>query len=236
MKLCSRLLTCTIPIIVMTGCNGPSANQTADNTPSLAHQACLREDVQNVVSNEVKSIFQKGFYKQAGTAILLIDPREISAEFERARASFHDVSVAAGHDGDKLPTERVLCTGTLQIDESNSQQGQQILQVPKLRWSIEFAKPVNDPKSSAFTVTLDQGSLADDLRFNGKPIAELRNRPELPSPAQPESRSDPERTNTRADAARDAGERAAEEAGDAAAKASAAAAEAEREINAELGK
>lgn len=236
MKHCSRLLACTIPIIVVTGCNGPTTSRTADDTPSLAQQACLREDVQDVVSNEVKSIFQKGFYKQAGTAILLLDPREISAEFERARASFHDVTVADAASANTLPIDRVVCTGTLQIDESNSQQGQQIVQVPKLRWSIEFAQAVNDPQSSAFTVTLDQGSLADDLRFNGKPIAELRNRSEVPSPAQTASRSDADGTDNRADLSQDAGERAADAAGDAAARASAAAAEAEREINAELGK
>lgn len=236
MKPCPRLLACTIPVIIIAGCNGPTTSQTANDTPSLAQQACLREDVQDVVSNEVKSMFQKGFYKQAGTAILLIDPREISAEFERARMSFHDVTVAPGNNADTLPTDRVVCTGTLQIDESNSQQGQQIVQVPKLRWSIEFAQAVNDPQSSAFTVTLDQGSLADDLRFNGKPIAELRNRSEVPSPAQTASRSDADGTDNRADLSQDAGERAADAAGDAAARASAAAAEAEREINAELGK
>lgn len=236
MKLFSRLLACAVPLVAVAGCNAPSGNPSSDDQPSLAQQACQRKDVQDVLSNEVKSAFQKGYYENAGTAILLIDPRQIAAEFEQARASFHDVT-ATGPDADKLPTERVVCTGTLQIDESNASQGQQILQVPKLRWSIEFAQAVNDPQSSAFSISLDRGSLADDLRFNGKPIEETRNQQRAAAPAaRNDSQDTHEVTDQEAQEAQEAGARAANAAGDAAAAASAAAADAERELKTELGK
>jgi hypothetical protein len=236
MNLHSRLLACIVSTIVMAGCNAPANEHSDQGTSSPAQLACLREDVQAVVSNEVKSIFQKGFYEGAGTAILLIDPREISAEFENARASFHDVTVANGPDADTLPTERIVCTGTLQIDESNAKQGQQIVQVPKLRWSIDFSGPVSNPQSSAFTVTLDRGSLADDLRFNGKPIEASRAAPQ-PTPAeQPAPSNNAAPSYNEGDDPVAAGNKAANDAEDAAADASAAVADAERELKEELAK
>lgn len=235
MKQSSRLLACAVPLVALAGCNAPGGSPSSNDQPSLAQQACERKDVQDVVSNEVKSVFQKGYYENAGTAILLIDPRQIAAEFEQARASFHDVT-STGPDADKLPTERVVCTGTLQIDESNASQGQQILQVPKLRWSIEFAQAVNDPQSSAFSISLDRGSLADDLRFNGEPIQSTRNQQRAAAPAAHNDGRDTREVTDQVAEAQKAGERAANAAGDAAAAASAAAADAERELKTELGK
>jgi hypothetical protein len=112
----------------------------------------------------------KGWFDRAGAAIALIDPLEVAAAFKQARTSFHDVSVDAGAGTTTLPTEKVVCIAALQIDESNAQQGQQIVQMPKLRWSIDFAQAVNDPQASAFTITLDRGSLGDDTRIKGEAI------------------------------------------------------------------
>ncbi|KQM14679.1 hypothetical protein [Novosphingobium sp. Leaf2] len=182
MKLGSRFFVAALPLVSLLGCNVPASDQDQGHSPdrsdtsSVAQQACDREDVQDVVAKEVKGILYKAWFKNAGDAVLLIDPRQISEGFKQARTSFHDVIVDADARDKSMPVTRIMCHGILQIDESNETDGQAILQLRKLRWLIDFGGAVDDPQTSAFSIVLDRGSFADDMRLNGEPIEDWKRR------------------------------------------------------------
>lgn len=86
---------------------------------------------------------------------------------ERARVSFGEVSLSA--DSAQSPSSQIVCTGSMQIDGSSAQAVQDIVTLPHLRWSINFAAPTYDPQTAAFTIAIDPGSLLEGMLINGQP-------------------------------------------------------------------
>lgn len=193
-----------------------SCAPTADQAVTDAVVACQRADVQDVVGKEVRNMMLKAVADQVRTAAFL--GINITQSFEQARTTFTEVGVYTGATPSGAPFKQIICGGTLQIDASTATSGQDIVTIPRLRWSVNFTQPTEEPGTAAFTVAVDPASIHDGLLVNGEPPAKNRQSDTSADPAVDEqsAASSPESDADQAAAdAADAGAAAADAAAEA---------------------
>ena len=197
--------------LTLTACSPPT-----DMATNLAASACERADVQDVVGKEVRNMMLKANSNGVlAAAFLGVD---LGKAFEEAKVSFSEVGVDTGTTSNSGPPfTQIVCGGTMQIDGSSARTGQDIVTLPRLRWSIDFVQPTNDPATAGFTIAVDPANVWQDMLINGKPVESTESGPAKPEPAPVAPQPQAE------DAAAETQDVAAE-----AAAADAAAAEAER--------
>lgn len=133
--------------------------------------ACLRPDVQDVVSKEVRSMILKATVKNGGGAVMfgLIDLNALGQALKDAKIEFSNIAPNDGPiSGDEANSIR--CSGSLRIDSTNTVSGQDVLFVPRLQWTISFSDGGADLNSPNFTVQVDEDSIGDGLLANGKSV------------------------------------------------------------------
>lgn len=215
----NRIMPLAALPLLLTSC-GPPPNATED----LAKAACQRADVQDVVSKEVRSIMIKNNMDHVFTAALFgVDIPEALAQ---AHIAFGAAGVSDSVAAKGPPYRQIVCSGSMQVDLSNSTEGQNIVESPHLRWSINFAKPTDDPANDVFTVQVDPLSIYDGQLLNGRPMPTE----EPPTPTAEEQAPDQGRQPPAANELSEA-QRAAEEAHNAAGEAAEAARQAQAEAD-----
>ena len=160
----TRTLLLAALAVTVAGCT-----PQGDDATSLAIAACKRPDVQDVVGKEARNIMLKANEDHVWRAALF--GVNIGEALEQARVSFGEVGVY--EDSARSPYTQIVCTGSMQIDGSSAQAGQDIVTIPHLRWSINFAGPTQDPETASFSIAVDPASLYDGVLVNGQP-AKLR--------------------------------------------------------------
>lgn len=213
----NRIIPIAALPLVLASC-GPAQSPAED----LAKAACQRADVQDVVSKEARSIMIKNNMDHVFTAALFgID---IPAGLAQAHIAFGAAGVSDSVAAKGPPYRQIVCSGSMQVDLSNSTEGQNIVESPHLRWSINFAKPTDDPANDVFTVQVDPLSIYDGQLLNGRPMPTK----EPPAPTAEEQAPDQGRQQPAANELSEA-QRAAEEAHNAAGEAAEAARQAQAE-------
>jgi len=208
--LMARYVAAAIAPLFVAAC-APSASDTTNG----AVIACQRADVQDVVGKEARSLMLKGNRDNLLTAGMMgLDLNSVFKAWEEARVSFSGAGAFPSSKGP--PYQQIVCGNAVQFDLSDATAGQQIVNLPRLRWTINFAQPTDDPATGGFTVEIDPVSLVDGRTLNGKPMIL----------SQPQDSGD-----NQAQAAADA-QAAAEEGGAAANDAAAAAAAAANDFDA----
>lgn len=138
-----------------------------------AINACKRADVQDVVGKEARNLMLKanedGLWRAALFGV------NVAAAVEQARVSFGEVGVYT--DTAQSPYTQIVCTSSMQIDGSSAQAGQDIVTIPHLRWSINFAEPTQDPETASFSIAVDPASLYDGILVNGEPAQAKSQKP-----------------------------------------------------------
>jgi len=141
-----------------------SCTPQGDDLTSQAIAACKRADVQDVVGKEARNMMlkanQDGVWKAAFFGVNLVEA------FERARTSFGEVGVYK--ESATSPYTQIVCAGSMQIDGSSAQAGQDIVTIPHLRWSINFAEPTQEPETASFSIAVDPASVFEGVLFNGQ--------------------------------------------------------------------
>lgn len=170
-----------IPLVglpmLLTACTPPT-----DMAPNLAASACERADVQDVVSKEVRNMALKA--NSDGVLAAAFLGFDLGKAFEEARVSFSEVGVDTGTTSNSGPPfTQIVCGGTMQIDFSSARTGQDIVTLPRLRWSIDFVQPTNDPATAGFTIAVDPANVWQDMLINGKPVESAEANPAKPEPA-----------------------------------------------------
>lgn len=149
--------------IALTSC-GP----VEDRTLTEAMSACARTEVQDVVGKEVRKMLLEAAKDRVVTAAFFgID---LTSSIENARVSFHDVGTFKTNPPPSPPYKQILCGGTMQIDGSSARAGQDIVTLPRLRWSINFVQPTNDPATAGFSIAVDPASISEGMLVNGDPV------------------------------------------------------------------
>ena len=160
----TRTLLLAALAVTVAGCTPQGDVQT-----NQAIAACKRPDVQDVVGKEARNMMLKanedGVWRAAMFGV------NVAEAIEQARVAFGEVGVYA--DSVQSPYTQIVCTGSMQIDGSSAQAGQDIVTIPNLRWSINFAEPTLDPETASFSIAVDPVSLHDGVLVNGQP-AKLR--------------------------------------------------------------
>lgn len=163
MKISIALAALPLPLIVA-GCEPMPGDAPAN---ALAITACQRSDVQDVVGKEVRNMMLKANATGVfGAALLGVD---IVKPMEQARVSFHDAGVYTTNTPAKPPFAQIICGARMQIDGSSASAGQDIVMMPRLRWSVNFSEPTEDPANATFTIAVDPASIGDGLLINGRP-------------------------------------------------------------------
>lgn len=157
------LVVMRLGIALGTMSNDASPAAAAASGRELPQTACDRGDVQELVSKEARKIILD---QQRGRFVMLAyfglaDPQAILQKFENAQVTFTDVQTVAGSKG------MIECRGAMRFDASDTNVGQDILQIPALAWRVNFAD--GDPTSNDFTVEVDKDSVFDGILVNGKP-------------------------------------------------------------------
>lgn len=169
-------LTVSALAIALTSC-GP----VEDRTLTEAMSACARTEVQDVVGKEVRKMLLEAAKDRVVTAAFFgID---LTSSIENARVSFHDVGTFKTSPPPSPPYKQILCGGTMQIDGSSARAGQDIVTLPRLRWSINFVQPTNDPATAGFSIAVDPANVWQDMLVNGKPVENGEANPAKPEPA-----------------------------------------------------
>lgn len=149
--------------LTLTACTPP-----ADVVPQEAITACQRADVQDVVGKEVRNMMLKSVSEGVFVAAFL--GFDVGKAFEQAKVSFSEVGVdATTTPNSGPPFTQIVCGGAMQIDASSTRAGQDIVTLPRLRWSINFAQPTQDPTTAGFTIAVDPISIYEGMLVNGKP-------------------------------------------------------------------
>lgn len=146
-----------------------SCTPQGDAQTNQAIAACKRPDVQDVVGKEARNMMLKA--NEDGVWRAALFGVNLGEVLEQARISFGEVGVY--EDSAQSPYTQIVCTGSMQIDGSSAQAGQDIVTIPHLRWSINFAEPTQDPETASFSIAVDPASLYDGVLVNGQP-AKLR--------------------------------------------------------------
>jgi len=144
-------------------------SQLPGDPTNVAEQACNRPDVQDVVGKEARSLMLKGNRDNLIMAGLFgLDLDAVFKAWEDARVTFSGVGALQSSNGP--PFRQITCGGSIQFDLSDATAGQQIVNVPRLSWMINFAQPVQDPSTGGFTIEIDPVSLVDGRTLNGEPM------------------------------------------------------------------
>ncbi|KHS45847.1 hypothetical protein [Novosphingobium subterraneum] len=196
-----------------------SCAPTADQAVTDAVVACQRADVQDVLGKEVRNMMLKAAADRVLTAAFF--GINMTQSLEQARTTFTEVGVYTGATPSGAPFKQIICGGTLQIDASTATSGQDIVTIPRLRWSVNFTQPTEEPGTAAFTVAVDPASIRDGLLVNGQAPAESGQRDTSSDEAGGASSAESSARSEADSAANDAAD-----AGDAAADVAAAAREA----------
>ncbi len=154
--------------ITLTACSPP-----ADVMPYEAIAACERADVQDVVGKEVRNMMLKA--NADGIFMAAFMGFDAIKALEQARVSFSEVGVDKATSNAGPPFTQIVCGGTMQMDGSSALGGQDIVALPQLRWSINFAQPTQDPATAAFSVSVDPSSIFSGMLVNGKPAESYEN-------------------------------------------------------------
>lgn len=162
------LIPITALSITLTACSPP-----ADVTPYEAIAACERADVQDVVGKEVRNMMLKA--NADGVFMAAFMGFDAIKALEQARVSFSEVGVDKATSNAGPPFTQIVCGGTMQMDGSSARGGQDIVALPQLRWSINFAQPTQDPATAAFSVSVDPSSTFSGMLINGKPAESFEN-------------------------------------------------------------
>lgn len=157
--------------LVLAGC-APGAADSAEG----ASQVCERSDVKDVVSKEVRSIMLKQNFKTAlGWSALGLNMNDFFKSFDEAKATFWAVRAQMGTSTQGPPFRQIICSAKVSFDLSTAMAGQQIISVPRLRWSVNFAEPTDDPQTAGFSIEVDSDSVQDGITGNGNPLPEEDN-------------------------------------------------------------
>ena len=122
----------------------------------------------------------------AGMAGLNLD--SVLKAWNDAHVSFSGASAIPSPSGP--PFRQIVCGSAVQFDLSDATSGQQIVNVPRLRWSINFAQPTDDPTTGGFTIEIDPVSLVDGRTLNGKPAIGSPSQDDGNSAEQPAQEAD----------------------------------------------
>lgn len=170
--------------LALAGCT-PSGDLAAAD----AIAACQRADVQDVVGKEVRNMMLKAAADRMFVAAAFgID---MAKAMEQARTSFSEIGVYTTGAGATAPFKQIICGGSLQVDGSTATSGQDIVTIPRLRWSVNFAQPTEEPSTAAFSIAVDPVSISDGVLVNGEPAktGEVSDSgPTEKEPAPPEAR------------------------------------------------
>lgn len=152
---------------------GPNDQTEGDSTATASSGAdpatplgvCQRADVQDLVGKEAwRIILDQSRGRIVALAIFgLVDPNAMLEQFENANVSFTGTRAGPSLEN------RVACSGSMRFDASNTNTGQDIVQLPKLSWLVDFADGDGDLTSTNFTVAVDQASVFEGMLLNGKP-------------------------------------------------------------------
>lgn len=142
-----------------------SCTPMAETLPSQVVEACQRQDVQDVVGKEARNMMLKANEDRLWKAALF--GINMAEAVEQARVTFSEVGVLAS-EAVQSPYSQIICQGSMQIDGSSAQAGQDIVTMPRLRWSINFAQPTDNPAAAAFSIAIDPASLFDGVLVNGQ--------------------------------------------------------------------
>lgn len=176
-------------IAIVDWINAPSsptaAIDPADATsldPASPQGVCQRADVQALAGKEaLRTILDQSRGRIVGLAIFgLVDADAILEQFENASVTF--TNARAG----QTFANQVTCSGSMRFDASNTNTGQDIIQLPSLTWVVNFADGDGDLTSTNFTIEVDQASVFAGMLVNGKPAAEYLNE-QSDEPAQVDS-------------------------------------------------
>lgn len=160
----AKYLAAAVMPLLLAAC-APSGSGFSDG----AAAACDRADVQDVVGKEARSLMLKGNRDNLIMAGLMgLDLDAVFKAWEEARVTFSGVGAFPSSKGP--PFQQIVCGGAIQFDLSDATSGQQIVNVPRARWTINFAQPVDDPATGGFTIEIDPVSLVDGRTINGKPL------------------------------------------------------------------
>lgn len=200
--------------------SGDQEQHERSRSSDLALAACQRADVQDVVGKETRGkLFKAELPRLTMQEWMGYDSSRAIADFDNAVVRFTQVSVDKPEALGEPPYRQIVCKGHIQIDMSNATVGQQIASIDGLRWVINISGQPSDPATDAFTVDVDDYSIQDGLKINGR------------SPAQPQQQEQADQGGSDAgDAGLTDADRAARDAAQAADEAQAAVAQAEAEM------
>lgn len=145
-----------------------AATASSGADPATPLGVCQRADVQDLIGKEAwRIILDQSRGRIVSLAIFgLVDPNAMLEQFENANVTF--TGARAGPSFENW----VACSGSMRFDASNTNTGQEIVQLPTLSWVVNFADSDGDLTSTNFTVVVDQASVFEGMLLNGKPAEE----------------------------------------------------------------